>query len=82
MELELRQSYLKNKTIETIYFGGGTPSILSKSEIKSILDSISNIYKIKENAEIKMPDLNTSDMESAMRMIAGTARSMGIVIKG
>ena len=38
--------------------------------------------KIKEIAEIKMPDLNASDVESAMRMIAGTARSMGIIIEG
>ena len=38
--------------------------------------------QIKEIAEIKMPDLNASDVESAMRMIAGTARSMGIVVKG
>ena len=38
--------------------------------------------QLKEIAEIKMPDLNASDVESAMRMIAGTARSMGIVIKG
>ena len=37
--------------------------------------------QIKEIAEIKMPDLNASDIESAMRMIAGTARSMGIVVK-
>ena len=38
--------------------------------------------QIKKIAEIKMPDLNASDVESAMRMIAGTARSMGIVLKG
>ena len=38
--------------------------------------------QIKKIAEIKMPDLNASDLESAMRMIAGTARSMGIVVKG
>ena len=38
--------------------------------------------QIKEIAKIKMPDLNASDVESAMRMIAGTARSMGIVVKG
>ncbi len=38
--------------------------------------------QIKEIAELKMPDLNASDIESAMRMIAGTARSMGIVVKG
>ena len=38
--------------------------------------------QLKEIAEIKMPDLNASDLESAMRMIAGTARSMGIIVKG
>ena len=38
--------------------------------------------QLKEIAVIKMQDLNASDVESAMRMIAGTARSMGIVVKG
>jgi len=38
--------------------------------------------KIKEIAEIKMPDLNCFTLESAMKMIAGTARSIGIVIEG
>ena len=38
--------------------------------------------QLKQIAEIKMPDLNASDAESAVRMIAGTARSMGIVVKG
>ncbi len=37
--------------------------------------------QLREIAEIKMPDLNTKDIESAMRMVAGTARSMGIVIE-
>ena len=38
--------------------------------------------QIKKIAEIKMPDLNASDVDSAMRMVAGTARSMGIVVEG
>ena len=38
--------------------------------------------QIKEIAELKMPDLNASDIDSAMKMIAGTARSMGILVKG
>ncbi len=37
---------------------------------------------IKEIAEIKMPDLNAFSVESAMRMVAGTARSMGVNVKG
>ncbi|MBM7853814.1 large subunit ribosomal protein L11 [Desulfohalotomaculum tongense] len=36
--------------------------------------------KVKEIAELKMPDLNAADIEAAMRMIEGTARSMGIEI--
>jgi large subunit ribosomal protein L11 len=37
--------------------------------------------QVKEIAELKMPDLNASSVESAMRMIEGTARSMGIVVE-
>ena len=37
--------------------------------------------KIKEIAELKMPDLNAASVEAAMSMIAGTARSMGIVVE-
>lgn len=37
---------------------------------------------IREIAQIKMPDLNTDNIESAMRMIEGTARTMGITIEG
>ncbi|MCG9969107.1 50S ribosomal protein L11 [Pelotomaculum terephthalicicum JT] len=36
--------------------------------------------KVREIAEIKMPDLNAADVEAAMRMVEGTARSMGIEI--
>ncbi len=38
--------------------------------------------QVREIAETKMKDLNTDDLESAMRMIAGTARSMGIEVEG
>lgn len=38
--------------------------------------------QVKKIAEMKMPDLNTTDIESAIRMVAGTARSMGIVVEG
>jgi large subunit ribosomal protein L11 len=37
--------------------------------------------KVREIAESKMPDLNAANVESAMRMVEGTARSMGIVIE-
>ncbi|WP_420387910.1 50S ribosomal protein L11 [Roseivirga sp.] len=38
--------------------------------------------QVKEIAEVKMPDLNAFTVESAMRMVAGTARSMGLRISG
>jgi len=38
--------------------------------------------QVKKIAEMKMPDLNTTDIESAISMVAGTARSMGIVVEG
>ena len=38
--------------------------------------------QVKEIAEVKMPDLNAFKVESAMKMIAGTARSMGITVSG
>ena len=43
---------------------------------------VANITKaqVKEIAELKMPDLNAASVESAMRMVEGTARSMGVTI--
>ncbi len=38
--------------------------------------------QIREIAEIKMPDLNAIDIDAAMKIIAGTARSMGLVVEG
>ncbi|MGI6150062.1 MAG: 50S ribosomal protein L11 [Firmicutes bacterium] len=37
--------------------------------------------KIREIAELKMPDLNAASIEAAMRMVEGTARSMGVVVE-
>ena len=41
-----------------------------------------SLEKVKEIAEMKMEDLNSNDIESAIKVISGTARSMGIEIKG
>tara|TARA_B100000941_G_scaffold289924_1_gene270496 strand:+ start:3140 stop:3565 length:426 start_codon:yes stop_codon:yes gene_type:complete len=38
-------------------------------------------HKVKEIAEIKMPDLNSNDLESSMKMVEGTARSMGVTVE-
>ncbi len=46
-------------------------------------DKVATITKaqLQEIAELKMPDLNAASVESAMRMIAGTARSMGVLVE-
>ena len=41
-----------------------------------------NMNQVKEIAEIKMPDLNAVDLDAAMNMVMGTARSMGVTIEG
>lgn len=41
-----------------------------------------SLDQLREIAEIKMPDLNANDIEAAMEIIAGTARSMGVNIEG
>ncbi len=54
--------------------GSGVPN---RNKIGSL-----NSDQIRKIAEIKLPDLNTSDMSAAMRTIAGTCRSMGVDIEG
>ncbi|CAN7978603.1 unnamed protein product [Ixodes persulcatus] len=41
-----------------------------------------SVNQIRKIAEYKLPDLNANDVEAAMRIIAGTAKNMGIVIEG
>ncbi len=53
--------------------GSGVPN---KEKIATISQD-----KVKEIAELKMPDLNAASVEAAMRMVAGTARSMGITVE-
>ena len=53
----------------------------SKKGANEIVATITE-KELREIAETKMPDLNAYDVESAMKQIAGTARNMGIVVKG
>lgn len=60
-ELELRKDEFKNITVETIYFGGGTPSILSNEELQYLIDSVYKNYKIDNNPEITL-EANPDDL--------------------
>ncbi len=63
-ELKLRQAELANTTIETIYFGGGTPSVLSLEEINQMLDAVYKIYDVSEAPEITL-EANPDDLTEA-----------------
>ena len=56
---------------------------IEKGSGKPNKDKVASITKaqVKEIDEQKMPDLNAASVESAMRMVEGTARSMGVVVK-
>ena len=60
LELELRSKELK-EPVETIYFGGGTPSLLTEIELNSILDIIHQSFQFKEQVEITL-EVNPEDV--------------------
>lgn len=60
-EVELRKDELQNSTIETIYFGGGTPSLLSASEIEFLINSVYDNFNVVENPEITL-EANPDDL--------------------
>ena len=57
---------------------------LNKGGVKGANEVVATISKdkLREVAETKLPDLNTSDINAAMRIVAGTARNMGIAVEG
>ena len=57
---------------------------IQKGGVKGANDIVATITKdqLKQVAEIKLPDLNTKDINQAMKIVAGTARNMGIAVKG
>ncbi|WP_178986753.1 radical SAM family heme chaperone HemW [Winogradskyella helgolandensis] len=60
-ELELRKDEFKNSNVETIYFGGGTPSLLTNDELQFIIDSVYKNYKVSDTPEITL-EANPDDL--------------------
>lgn len=60
-EIYLRQDYLKNKKLSTIYFGGGTPSLLNINELYDIFKVIHSCFEVSEDAEITI-EINPDDV--------------------
>jgi oxygen-independent coproporphyrinogen-3 oxidase len=61
-EIVLQKDYLQNEIISTIYFGGGTPSLLNNSDLKNIFENVFSTFKIEEDAEITL-EANPDDLK-------------------
>lgn len=82
-EIELQQNFFSEpaSSIETIYFGGGTPSLLEGNEIKSLLDKIKKHFPVTPGAEITLeanPDDLSAERLSMMKAAGINRLSIGI----
>ena len=63
-EIELRKNELESQSIETIYFGGGTPSLLTNDELQLLIDAIYTNFNVIDKPEITL-EANPDDLISA-----------------
>lgn len=73
-EIETRIGYLKNQTIETLYFGGGTPSLLTSEELKTLVDAVDKNYKLAPQIEFTL-EANPDDITDAQLL---TWKAIGV----
>lgn len=69
-EIALQKDYLPTKTLETIYLGGGTPSLLTTSELRQLFETIHRYFSVASTAEITLeanPDDLTADKLNQLR---------------
>jgi len=70
-EIKLQKIYLGGETVETIYFGGGTPSLLGEAEVNMLLNAITDIHSVASDAEITLEanpdDLNRDKLRSLIK---------------
>lgn len=62
-EIQLQKDYLQNQKIDTIYFGGGTPSTIGAKEIQRLIDTITSLHHVDANAEITL-EANPDDLDT------------------
>ena len=72
-EIELRKNELNTNVIQTIYFGGGTPSLLQLSEINQIIDAVYDNYEVVSNPEITL-EANPDDLTSSKIVELATSK--------
>lgn len=81
-EIELRKDELNGETIETIYFGGGTPSMLSQSEIDQIIEAVYKHHVVIQNPEITL-EANPDDLsdEKIIELSASNVNRLSIGVQ-
>ena len=62
-ELDMQKDYLPEEPLESIYFGGGTPSLLSQKDLEMIFEKIYSLFKVNKKAEITL-EANPDDLDS------------------
>lgn len=80
-ELTLRREYLRGEKVNSIYFGGGTPSLLLASEIQSLIAHIKQLFVVDDGAEITLeanPDDLSEEYLRALKQTEVNRLSVGI----
>lgn len=81
MEIDLNNSYLDSSDIDSIYFGGGTPSVLDVKDIGRIIEKLNQYFVFNKNIEITLeanPDDISSDYLSKIKKVGVNRFSMGV----
>lgn len=80
-ELEIRKDYIGNEPLETIYFGGGTPSQLQTTDFERIFDAIQRLFDTSGCKEVTLeanPDDMTPEYVASLRTFPFNRISMGV----
>ena len=80
-ELELRRDYLEGAVVSTVYFGGGTPSLLSPLQLEGLMDKIRRLFHLEEDPEVTLecnPDDVDRDYLMAVRSAGVNRLSLGL----
>ncbi|MES1224978.1 MAG: radical SAM family heme chaperone HemW, partial [Bacteroidota bacterium] len=80
-EIDLRRDYLQNQTVKTIYFGGGTPSLLSIDILELIINNVMKQFNVVSDAEITLeanPDDITEENLKAWKIVGIDRLSIGV----
>ena len=80
-EMELRKDFLPGKNIDTLYIGGGTPSLCTPAELERLMEQIHRHFTLSPSAEITMeanPEQLTADYLSALKTVGINRLSIGV----